>query len=62
MGDLTWDGVIDVLDVLNLADIILSGTSEFSDGEIWASDLNGDETTDIYDLLQLVDQIMSSNQ
>ena len=62
LGDVTWDGIIDVLDVLNLADIIMSGTSEFSDGELWASDLNGDETTDIYDLLQLVDQIMAGDE
>jgi hypothetical protein len=46
------------LDVLNIADIIMSGTSGFSDGALWASDLNGDATTDIFDLVQLVDNIM----
>jgi hypothetical protein len=58
LGDVTWDGTIDVLDVLNIADIIMSGTSGFSDGALWASDLNGDATTDIFDLVQLVDNIM----
>ena len=62
LGDVTWDGTIDVLDVLNIADIIMSGTSEFSDGELWASDLNGDATTDIFDLMQLIDYIMSGGE
>jgi hypothetical protein len=58
LGDVTWDGTIDVLDVLNIADIIMSGNTGFSDGALWAADLNGDATTDIFDLVQLVDNIM----
>ena len=58
LGDVTWDGTIDVLDVLNVADIIITGPSEFNEGELWAADLNGDATTDVFDLVQLVDEIM----
>ncbi|MDB9854234.1 T9SS type A sorting domain-containing protein [Candidatus Marinimicrobia bacterium] len=58
LGDVTWDGTIDVLDVLNIADIIMSGVSGFTEGELWASDLNVDGSTDVFDLMQLVDHIM----
>ena len=46
------------MDVLNVADIIITGASEFNEGELWAADLNGDATTDVFDLVQLVDEIM----
>ena len=58
LGDVTWDGAINVLDVLLIADIIINEGSGFSDGELWAAELNNDGTVDIFDLVQLVDYIM----
>tara|TARA_Y100001970_G_scaffold242964_1_gene307835 strand:- start:1963 stop:5004 length:3042 start_codon:yes stop_codon:yes gene_type:complete len=59
LGDITWDGSINVLDVLQMASIIMSSGSESSEGELWASEMNNDGTIDIFDLIQLVDFIMT---
>ena len=59
LGDVTWDGTIDILDILNLADIIINGGNGFDDATLWAAELNSDGVIDVFDLLQLVDYIMS---
>ena len=60
-GDVTWDGVINVLDILQIADIIINDGAGFSEGQLWAAELNNDGTIDIYDLLQMVDVIMGGS-
>ena len=58
LGDVTWDEGIDVLDATSLINMIIHPDDEFSEGEIWAADMNSDSTLDITDLPLLVDIIM----
>ena len=59
LGDITWDGNIDILDIIQISSIILLGESEYSFFELWASDVNLDEIIDIFDLVSIVDIIMN---
>ncbi|MBG29429.1 MAG: hypothetical protein CMI31_05440, partial [Opitutae bacterium] len=60
-GDLTWDGSIDVLDVLLIADVILNAGNGFSEAQLWAAEVNNDNLIDIIDLLHVVDMIMGGS-
>ena len=57
-GDVTWDGAINVLDILQVADMIINNNTGFSDAQLWAAEINNDGTVDLFDLLLLVDIIM----
>ena len=52
LGDLNMDGVLNILDVISLVNVVLSG--EQND----MADLNSDSTTNILDIILLVNIIL----
>ena len=56
-GDITNDGVIDILDIVTLVNSIL-GSIELTDLESCAADMNGDSIVDILDIVMLVNYIL----
>ena len=59
LGDINVDGVINILDVVIMANFILNSQTP-TDLEYTASDLNSDETLNILDIVQLVNLILYS--
>ena len=57
IGDINFDGNIDVLDVVSLVNYILDQT-DFSDLQLIASDMNGDSDINIQDIVILVGNIL----
>ena len=57
-GDITNDGVIDILDIVTLVNTIL-GSVELTDLESCAADMNGDSIVDILDIVMLVNYILN---
>ena len=54
LGDVNFDGDVDILDIVLLVDGILTGSSFISEG-----DLNSDGANDILDIVMLVDYILN---
>ena len=52
-GDVNYDGVINVLDIVMVVDAILSGE------EIDAGDINGDDLVNVIDVVMLVNMIIN---
>ena len=57
LGDLNEDGTINVIDVVNLVNIILGGSS--SEQQLAAGDINQDGTINVIDAVQLVNIILN---
>ncbi|NOZ09003.1 MAG: DUF1565 domain-containing protein, partial [FCB group bacterium] len=57
LGDVNFDGTIDVLDVVMLVDAILGG-HEPDEIETWVSDVNTDTVIDVLDIVSLVGIIL----
>ena len=58
-GDLNYDSVIDVLDIIIVINFIMQ-TSEPSSLQEWAADLNGDDSINIQDIILLIQIILNS--
>ena len=58
IGDLNFDGQLNILDVMQLINFIL-GNSEFTDDQYPLADINLDETINILDVVQLVNIILN---
>jgi glucose/arabinose dehydrogenase len=58
MGDVNYDGVINILDVLQIISYIL-GNSEFSSEQENLSDLNSDGVINVLDIIQIVNIILN---
>ena len=56
VGDTNADMAVNILDVVVLVEMILTGT--MTDYQIWAGDLNMDETINVIDIVQLVEIIL----
>ena len=56
MGDLNFDGIINVIDVVSLVNGILGGG--LTDDQQLAADLNGDGTINVIDIVSLVNIIL----
>ena len=56
LGDLNFDGIINVIDVVSLVNGILSGN--FTNDQMLVADLNGDETINVIDIVSLVNMIL----
>ena len=52
-GDLNDDGEVDVTDVVELIDLVLSGSTDP------AADINGDGEVDVTDVVELIDMVLS---
>ena len=59
LGDINFDGVINVLDIVNLVNIILGVTSNPSDDVLYAGDINQDETIDVLDIVLAVNIVLN---
>lgn len=57
LGDLSGDGLIDVLDVVKLIDVVLSGNT--TGVNIDAADINHDGLYDVVDVTTLIDRLLS---
>ena len=57
LGDLNFDGVLNVIDVVSLVNGILGGG--LTDDQELAADLNGDGTINVIDIVSLVSIILS---
>ena len=58
MGDVNYDGAINILDVLQIMSYIL-GNSEFSSEQEFLSDLNSDGVINVLDIIQIVNIILN---
>ena len=56
-GDLNSDNILGIMDVIQMADMILS-TAEPTPYQIFISDLDGNGTLDLFDIFLLVNLIM----
>lgn len=68
IGDVNFDGAINVIDIVGLVDIILTGDSwvdsngdPLSDNQFTAADANGDLNIDVIDIVMIMDVILSEN-
>ena len=57
MGDLNFDGLINVIDVVSMVNGILQGT--FTEEQFSVADLNGDGLINVIDIVSLVNIILS---
>ena len=56
-GDLNFDGIINVIDVVTMVNGIISG--EFDSNVLLVADINGDGTVNVIDIVSLVNLIIS---
>ena len=57
-GDVNFDNVLDILDVILLVSYIL-GNSDFNESQIAVSDVNGDGEINIVDIVHIITLILS---
>ena len=57
-GDITWDGIIDILDVTKIIYHILFPEEDITTEESWAGDYNEDSQIDVVDVTPVVDFIL----
>ena len=57
-GDMTWDGIINILDVTKIIYHILFPEEDITDEEYWAGNFNDDEGIDVVDVTPVVDIIL----
>ena len=57
-GDMTWDGVINILDVTKIIYHILFPDEAVTDEEFWAGNYNNDTAIDVVDVTPVVDIIL----
>ena len=60
LGDMNFDGDLDVTDVIQVINVILN-TGEFTDNQLIAADYNSDGINNILDVVQLVSYILGTN-
>lgn len=56
-GDTNFDGIVDILDIVQIVNYI-TGNLEFSDDEFIAADYNADDIIDILDIVQIINYIL----
>jgi hypothetical protein len=62
IGDVNEDGVINVLDIVQVVNIILKTIPEPTDYQLWAADFNGNGEVNILDVVGIVNVILGGNQ
>ena len=58
LGDINFDGIINVADIVIIVDFILFDTETFN-AQLWAMNTNEDEVTDVLDIVLLVEMILT---
>lgn len=62
VGDVNGDGVVDVLDLMQLRNYVIDNSNKFAnDNGMLAADVNGDGVVDILDVVALRDKIMGDS-
>ena len=59
LGDVSGDGAINILDVVQTVNYVLS-VLEFNDDQICSADMNVDGTINVLDIVTLVNYILSN--
>ncbi len=59
LGDINFDGIINVLDIVNLVNIILGVTINPPEDVLYAADMNQDETIDVLDIVLTVNLVLN---
>ena len=59
LGDINFDGMINVLDIVNLVNIILGVTINPPEDVLYAADMNQDETIDVLDIVLTVNLVLN---
>ena len=59
LGDVNLDGVVNIVDIVQLVSTINSG--EISDIDLMLQDLNEDGVVNVIDIVSLIDQIIGGN-
>ena len=60
LGDVTYDGVVNILDIVQTVNYIL-GQISFEDNQILQADFNEDNSVDILDIVQIVNYVLSNS-
>tara|TARA_E500000331_G_C16653606_1_gene453912 strand:+ start:112 stop:468 length:357 start_codon:yes stop_codon:yes gene_type:complete len=60
LGDMNFDGEINITDVVQLINVILN-QGNFTDNQLIAADYNQDNVTNILDVIQLVSYILGTS-
>ena len=60
LGDMNFDGNLDVTDVIQVINVILN-VGDFTDNQLIAADYNSDGINNILDVVQLVSYILGTN-
>jgi len=58
VGDVNYDSIINILDIIQIVNIILGANLNPTDYELWAADLNQDDNIDILDIVLIVNMIL----
>ena len=58
IGDVNFDSIINILDIIQIVNIILGANLNPTDYELWAADLNQDDNIDILDIVLIVNMIL----
>ena len=59
LGDLNFDGIINILDIVSLVNVILGVTENPSDDIMYAADLNQDGSIDVLDIVLTVNIVLN---
>ena len=60
LGDVNCSGVIDILDIIEVVNIIILGSSDSTDYELWSADIIQDGIIDILDIISIVNIVMDN--
>jgi len=58
LGDLNFDNLINILDVVSLVGIVIEGFT-LNDFQVYSGDLNNDSNLNVLDIVQLVNIILN---
>ena len=61
LGDVNFDGIINVLDIVGLVNIVLGVNSSPEEQTLYAADVNQDQVIDILDIVLTVNNILNPN-
>jgi len=59
LGDLNFDGIINILDIVSLVNVILGVTENPSEDIMHAADLNQDDSIDVLDIVLTVNIVLN---
>ena len=59
LGDLNFDGIINILDIVSLVNVILGVTENPSEDILYAADLNQDGSIDVLDIVLTVNIVLN---